>query len=212
LLLAPGVAEHGEVARDRGDSRMDEWMHRAALRAAAKVALAGLVGGCGAHSELPGGGAATPEPGGRPAADASADGRETSADAQGADAREAATDAADAAALACAAQAGGDEEGVFTCCLETVGRYFPDGGFAGELPAAAAADPEAVACCPEIVGHVEDAFVDGGADPSAVWSRANDRGVLASCCNALDNPMGPACTPWGPPVPPAMPGAELGVA
>jgi hypothetical protein len=63
--------------------------------------------------------------------------------------------------------------------------------------------PETVSVC---CAHVYEAYMDeifqradGGA-PTQGIGRAN-----FACCDMEGWPRGPACTPWGPPVPPAMP-------
>src|SRR5260370_27398882 len=99
----------------------------------------------------------------------------------------------------------------FECCvsllapellLDAQPRVFTD---------AAAHDPNVLDCCAVAIYRVDRGY----GDPDA---GARDRGRLADagltsfnslrgCCAALAYPLveGPTCTPWGPPMPPAMP-------
>jgi hypothetical protein len=71
----------------------------------------------------------------------------------------------------------------------------PDAWSPPTLGDAAAADPTIVACCNAIIQHVNQKPAD--------YTRAQIE--ISQCCPLLANPFGAACTPWGPPVPPAMP-------
>jgi hypothetical protein len=90
----------------------------------------------------------------------------------------------------------------FACCTAFLEKGLFDAG-EGALALDASA-PESRECCATIV-----AFVDHGGFPALAEAGAPAESVLESCCGALSAPDGPprgaACTPWGPPVPPAMP-------
>lgn len=83
-----------------------------------------------------------------------------------------------------------------SCCEAEVAAAFPAGGGAGADPS-----PGVAACC----GVAIDYYDHHGAEAAAAghvlpWN------VLSACCGALHPaPIGPTCTPWGPPPPPAMP-------
>ena len=102
------------------------------------------------------------------------------------------------AALVCGAPAVGADasvdDGTFACCRDVVAATLGDSG-AWHLPDAAAADPQVVACCSAIIHHVDQKPAD----------YAKSGSTLGPCCTAVHYPIGVACTPWGPPVPPEMP-------
>jgi hypothetical protein len=83
------------------------------------------------------------------------------------------------------------------CCEGEIGAILGE-GFA--FPAGALS-AELVSCCSLVVSFLDEhqgAQGQGGHEVS--W---NERGA---CCAVLDPmPIGPTCTPWGPPSPPAMP-------
>lgn len=56
-------------------------------------------------------------------------------------------------------------------------------------------EPEVSGCCGVAVAHVN---ADYQKIEQVGWETLN------ACCGAIGNPIGPACTPWGPPVPPAI--------
>lgn len=61
-----------------------------------------------------------------------------------------------------------------------------------------AGEPGVIGCCSAIVAYVDHS--------RSVDAWASEEAVLPGCCQHVDpRPIGPACTPWGPPVPPAMP-------
>lgn len=170
---------------------MDAFTRKLALRNAAKVAFGSLFFGCGGAivpvSDVPD---ALPD-----APDAAV------ADVVTAD-----------AALACTGpteiDAGNVSEDTFQCCIgvvsSDVGDASPWGSDGGEI----ASDPSAVNCCRAILARVDDE-PDGG-DVSGDWNTAAS--LFPWCCRALGNPMGPACTPWGPPMPPPMAAFAMEVA
>jgi hypothetical protein len=87
---------------------------------------------------------------------------------------------------------------MFDCCLPFLAQYAPDGG--GAFTTSAAGDPYVLSCCAAIVNDVDHNTQDYAKVP---WQELN------ACCVLLQYPVGPACTPWGPPVPPAMPASWL---
>lgn len=163
---------------------MELIVRKMALRNAAKVALGSLVMGCGG----------TITDGGDAATDASSN-KDT--------AQQKETSVLDVvvqsdAPLACTGpvdvDAGDPGSTVFACCLPVVEALTGDAGFvvvdAGEVTG----DPSVDNCCKAIIAHVDNDTQD--------YSAASQ--VLSTCCNALGYPVGPACTPWGPPTPPEM--------
>jgi hypothetical protein len=100
----------------------------------------------------------------------------------------------------CPGVPGGDaavSENGFACCKSYLA---PAAGAAfGSLGVDASA-PFAAACCSAVIRYVD---VTDGAYTAA-------EALLPGCCESQNPiPIGRACTPWGPPVPPAMP---MGVA
>jgi hypothetical protein len=159
---------------------MDTALRRMALQSAAKVALGSLLLGCG--GAIDGGQAA--------AADAAKD----------APKNDGTTPAEDAApTLACTGpvdvDAGGVGSQAFECCLGVEQALLGDASAFEVDAGAVTSDPSASNCCNAIVAHVDEVTADYSAAGQA----------LSLCCSALQYPMGPACTPWGPPTPPAMP-------
>jgi hypothetical protein len=87
-------------------------------------------------------------------------------------------------------------DATFACCIDHETAVF--------MADAGADDPATKACCTAIQTRIDDEFRDGGAQFSADYQKATP--VLYDCCRVIGSPIGPACTPWGPPPPPAMPG------
>ena len=157
---------------------MDTGIRRMALRNAAKVALGSLVMGCGGMIDTTDDGAAP---------DAAHDAPKDAV---------AKTDAA--TTLACTGPVEADASGIdtttFQCCLGV-----EDALIGGQAPfevdsGVVTSDPSAVNCCNAIIAHVDQVTTDYNAASQA----------LQLCCPALKYPPGIACTPWGPPTPPAM--------
>ena len=192
---------------------MDTLVFRAALRAAAKVALSVAAVGCGGC-----GGIADSE--GRVPSTADAGG-DVGAMRDGATSPEAGS----RDALACnpppesdllpeglhvdaGASLGGP---IFDCCAAQLASLVSaDGSVAFQLPDAAVADPEVTACCAVLIARLDYDQGSAASDPDASVTALQRDGKLAAparwaCCSALGHPDGPTCTPWGPPVPPAMP-------
>jgi len=88
----------------------------------------------------------------------------------------------------------------FACCLDylAAGRDASAG-----LLAFDASSPANEPCCTAIIAYVDDtAGAYAAAEP-----------FIPACCEQTNPvPIGRACTPWGPPVPPAMPPSLLEVA
>jgi hypothetical protein len=87
---------------------------------------------------------------------------------------------------------------MFACCIPFLAQYAPDGG--GPFSASAAADLYVENCCLAIIGDVDHNYQDNAKVPFQ---------EMNACCTLLSYPVGLACTPWGPPVPPAMPSAWI---
>lgn len=101
--------------------------------------------------------------------------------------------------LACTGPVDVDASGVdqltFQCCLGVEQALLGDASAFQVDAGVVKGDPSASNCCNAIVAHVDQVTADyAAAAPS-----------LALCCRALGYFSGPACTPWGPPTPPAMP-------
>jgi hypothetical protein len=166
---------------------MDVSTRRMALRHAMKVAFGSLVIGCGGTQEMNG-------------SDAEAD--VTSKDAQ--DAADAYDDAPTDAmmmgdgALACtgpvSVDAGDVTEETFQCCLGVIEGVTGDAGFPAADASTVTGNPSVDNCCKAVIAAVD----------TTTTNYSTAEAVLPSCCNALGYPTGPACTPWGPPMPAAM--------
>jgi hypothetical protein len=174
-----------------------------ALRNAAKVALGTWVVGCGGSIVV------GQEP------DAAGDASKPKNDAA-VDAALDVTVPEQDAALACTGETGVDASGVsdetFKCCVAEVqsatGDATPWDDPNGPDASLVQDNPAALNCCDVIVARIDDE-PDGGST-SDDYSTASS--ALSWCCMALKSPMGPACTPWGPPAPPTMPIAMMEVA
>jgi hypothetical protein len=117
------------------------------------------------------------------------------------------------AALACTGQtevdAGDVSSETFACCIAEVksatGDASPWGDPNGPDASPVTNNPAAENCCNVIVARIDNE-PDGGSF-SEDYNTAGD--ALNWCCIALKYPMGTACTPWGPPMPPAMMAEEM---
>jgi hypothetical protein len=87
---------------------------------------------------------------------------------------------------------------VMECCVAFLEPYAPEAG--GSFDPSAANDPRVADCCQAIVAHVDQNYQDAVKVPYQ---------EMGACCTLLKYPLGLACTPWGPPVPPAMPAAWI---
>lgn len=173
---------------------MNDDIHRAALRATAKVALSLTVLGCGGHVEIAaseskgeaGHGGAPPTPTSSSRAASTSSGRGGAGGTQ-------------MPGPMCDAATPGDpvtlDPGAFACCAD----WLP------EQPAQSWIEQpmELVACCNELVGQIDlDPALMTGLDPSLVAPVWPDDGT-PSCCDVLGNPCTApcGCVVWGPPVP-----------
>ncbi len=111
------------------------------------------------------------------------------------------------AALACTAATDIDASvstETFECCVAEVqsatGDASPWSDPNGPDASLVQDNPAALNCCDAIIARIDNE-PDGGS-VSDDYSAASD--TLSWCCMALKGPMGSACTPWGPPAPPAM--------
>jgi hypothetical protein len=179
-------------------------VHQAALRAAARLAFFSTVIGCGGLTD-----ASTPEPeqdandaGWFPRVATTDASSSFSKEAGGGDASDAApaTDAADSSLADTTAPPSCDSSDSFTCCEREVHAAWPDGG---GFTADAGASAETKACCQVLASHYDNALDEDGGNPSA-WDWADDSNVKWACCLSIQW-NSTTCTPWGPPVPPAMP-------
>jgi hypothetical protein len=181
---------------------MDRSVFRAALRASAKVALGAAFAGCGGMVGS--------------TADHAAQ-EATASDAAVADATR-----VDVNAQTCdppapssvlpeglhADAAAGIGESTFACCVSLLEAVPPnDGGF--EFPDAAIGNPEVQACCATVIARLDYDMRQTIAQPDASTTEQQDEQTAApvrwACCQVTPS-EGPTCTPWGPPMPPAMPG------
>jgi hypothetical protein len=185
---------------------MDILIRRAALRATAKVALSLTVVGCGAnvdsiddeeaYSRDDGYATGKGDDVGEPADDAPDGAVEDAND----DA-----DCSDEEELACGLGEGDPsaieeialDDAQLLCCAELLEPLTPSWDEEGSWEAwqESQADPEVAGCCGVAVAHVNADYMK---IEQVGWDTLN------ACCGAIGNPMGPACTPWGPPVPPAI--------
>lgn len=97
---------------------------------------------------------------------------------------------------ACVAPVAGWEaydEPTFACCVDAIGERIEDGPLAFGTPV----EEEVEGCCAQLVVPNYDALWSAG--PLAYEAPPE---VLAACCELRHGNAG--CTPWGPPVPPAM--------
>ena len=75
----------------------------------------------------------------------------------------------------------------------------------GAVPETAKGDPGFVNCCKAVMAGVENHTVTYAAVNTSLRSACCFQNVVAS---AQDLYILSLCTPWGPPVPPAMPGED----
>lgn len=113
----------------------------------------------------------------------------------------------EAETLACEAAPVGEEVALLDaeqldCCTELLESVWPvEGPNAWEQWQRSMQDPDVGACCNVVVAHANQQveLLD-----TLGWQN------VQMCCDAAGAPFGAACTPWGPPVPPAMrPFADL---
>ncbi len=168
-------------------------VHRAALRATAKVALTLTAFGCGgrviaAPDEQNQGGEppATTSGGGAPAVVVPSAGG-------------APNEGGGGDALACIPTSPGDpvsiDPAAFGCCVDYLGAQ-PEASWLtpGDM---------LVGCCHEVVGQIDlDPSLQASVDPALVAPVWPEKDAL-SCCDILGNPCSApcGCTVWGPPMP-----------
>lgn len=168
-------------------------IHRAALRATAKVALTITALGCGGHViETPneegrgGDPLATTSGGGAPTVYRPAAGG-------------APHEGGGGGTLACSPSPPSEpvslDPGAFGCCVDWL----------GDQPESAWQTPDAtlVGCCHELVGQIDlDPSLLASVDPTLVAPVWPEKDAL-SCCDILGNPCSApcGCTVWGPPMP-----------
>ncbi len=160
---------------------MDRALRRTALRGAAKVAFGSLMVGCGGMIDTTDN---VPTP---PLSDAATK----------------PSIGTPAGALACTGpvdvDASGVDETTFQCCLGVERALMGDASPWSVDAGVVTSDPSGENCCNAIIAHIDQVTYDYSAGGTA----------LQLCCSAVHHPMGPACTPWGPPTPPAMPSELL---
>ena len=167
---------------------MDLLVRRRALLAAAKVALSFSIVACSAAVEDP-----------SPQDDTTNDYLSKKKDSGAAAAHDCGTNAPPT--LACGIPKTGFDAGTVSndslaCCTTLVGGKKTDAGEGWmTLPEGAGKDPNVAGCCTAIIAHAynwqEDAGVTVPYD------------LVYSCCQATGS-TAMACTPWGPPAPPAI--------
>ena len=169
---------------------------RRALRATARLAFAlSGVAACGGTTTTP---ANTPIDGATPT-DSAVNDAAAGDDGAGDDASTAHDGASEAstrsdASLTCDLSQP-ESNAAFECCIA-----HEESVFAAD---AGGTDPTTMTCCKAIIDRIDGDTGDAGAQFSTDYQQAGP--VLGECCRLLGTPIGPACTPWGPPPPPAMP-------
>jgi hypothetical protein len=104
-------------------------------------------------------------------------------------------------------------DATFECCIDLLAPELQSDAVLPMLGDAAAHDPNVVGCCavaiyrldgdygnPDAAARDQGDLFEAGLGPRLAWDE------LQSCCPPLGYPDGPTCSPWGPPMPPAMPG------
>jgi hypothetical protein len=162
---------------------MREEVARAALRAAAKLAFSATLIGCG----------------GVPGEVENPDPSESNADEVRR--REPAKPKHDARTSASNASHCGSERACAdkSCCSKKVHASFGKDSFPD--PATVPADVKS--CCRILSAHYDDLLQSPDAGGDAFSWEGPDSDIRAACCSAIGWNT-PTCTPWGPPVPPAM--------
>jgi hypothetical protein len=150
-----------------------------ALRAAAKVTLSASLFACGGATAQGDAGTGMSHPEGDDDARVATDDAPSGARESG------------SAALSCTVTDPVSQD-TFSCCTGLLGGELGDGGFAFSDAVAASASTHE--CCSAVISYVnanDQAFEEGYR-------------VARPCCDVVPDSGGAACTPWGPPVPPAM--------
>ena len=99
-------------------------------------------------------------------------------------------------------------QSTFDCCVAMLKVVLPDeGGLA--FPDAAVGNPEVQACCATVIARLDYDMRQTITQPDASTAEQQDERTAApvrwACCQVTPS-EGPTCTPWGPPMPPEMPG------
>jgi hypothetical protein len=168
-----------------------------ALRATARLAFAlSGVAACGGTTTTPGN---TPNDGATSTNDSATSEAAAGDDAAGDDASTAHDSASEAstrsdASLSCDLSQP-ESNAAFECCIAHEASVF--------AADAGGADPTTMPCCKAIVDRIDGDTGDASAQLVMDYQQAEP--ALNGCCRLLGTPIGPACTPWGPPPPPAMP-------
>ncbi|AKU93718.1 hypothetical protein AKJ09_00382 [Labilithrix luteola] len=166
---------------------------RAALRAAGKVALVSSALACGATSGVEVPEAAATDVTKAPDARDTPVNEEPSATTKDAAPRDSASRDAKTSTDSSTKTCEQGEEG-FACCQNQLHAEHPDATPLHET------DARTVACCAVLSAHYDALVADGGSEG---WGWEKDVSLKRMCCAALDF-QGATCTPWGPPMPPAM--------
>ena len=164
----------------------DDRTHHAALGAAIRLAL-------GAAALTACGGVVSREPGPSSEPTASAAAPPEAASAPGA----AAPPSASAPSASAASDAAPHDAGGASTCAEALAAAFPEADASDWWSAGPfSTDPFLAACCASLAAGVDDA----GAQSEATLARVRGSG----CCHVEFPERWAACTPWGPPTPPAF--------
>jgi hypothetical protein len=95
-------------------------------------------------------------------------------------------------------------QSTFDCCVAMLKVVLPDeGGLA--FPDAAVGNPEVQACCATVIARLDYDKFQPDASTIDQQDQQAAQPVSSACCQ-VTFAVGPTCTPWGPPMPPAMPG------
>ncbi len=169
---------------------MDQEVRRAALRAAAKIALfttAATAFGCSSNVEPL-----------ENLDDPSVSGDEGSTDNSSDEMRKRKKRDAGKADASPTGNCSDTSANQFECCKAQLKATFPpDSGT--QLPKPS---DETKACCHVLASHYDQA---ARANNTNAWTWGDDSRVKWQCCSAIGWQGSATCTPWGPPVPPSMP-------
>ena len=179
---------------------------RRALAGAAKVAFSAALVGCGGVTIAPGsdgsdgGGGETSGTGGTGATGAVT---VTSGVTASVTSSQAATSSSSGVETACGVESAPPySDHTVDCCVGMLTREFPPDG--QTIPQPPTATPDLVACCDVGLAVYDHAVTQPRPDPTSPipWQS------VYPCCGIegvhQTEPFSPACSPWGPPAPPAM--------
>jgi hypothetical protein len=99
---------------------------------------------------------------------------------------------------------------VFDCCVTLLASELGTDGQAPQLTDAQAHDPTFLGCCAATIYRLDNDYFDGGRQDFTTLAEAGlsiYSTLYVGCCENIPpgNAVGPTCSPWGPPMPPAMP-------